>query len=466
MIVLKFGGTSVENAEAIRNVVDIVSKELHRSPLIVVSACAGTTNELIAAVQNAVDGSVARSLKRIEGLRVRHIEIADELLTDDHCHSFQRIIDKDIAELVHLISSIGMLREASGRTIDYILSFGERWSSRLLTLALVDGRFRVRLVPATSVLITNDEYGRAFPLIKETTDRARTLLLPHLQRNNIVVTQGFVGSTMDGSVTTIGRGGSDYSASLFSAVLDAEETQIWTDVDGILSADPAIVSGTILLNDIPFDLVTELAHYGAKVIHPRTVLPTMKKRIPVRILNSRNPQASGTSVSYTFPATEQLRERRLSSVDSIACKNSIALVSVRNVQGFPPSEFFRDVVESFTRSGCRIESIVNSETGVLAVLDAMPAESAIVRSLEPMGEVIYRNHKSIISIVGSNLRSNESLRWNIQSALADAGIRIHSSFDGVTNHCLAYVVEETAADEVVRLLHHRFIELRDNTALN
>ena len=452
MIVLKFGGTSVQDAESFRNVIGIVSREQTRQPVVVVSACAGVTNTLLEILDAAIQGDRERAFATLKFVAERHSGTAGELLTAKSHRAYWKDFCEDVARLESFITSISLVKEASKRTHDYVLSFGERWSARLLTLALREVRLRAEFVDATTVLKTNDDHTRANPLLHETDQNARTMILPALERGSIVVTQGFIGSTLAGAITTVGRGGSDYSAAILGSVLDAEEIQIWSNVDGILTADPAVVPGAALLEGVSYVQATELAHYGAKVIHPRTFLPAVGKSIPFRILNSKNTSSGGT---YVTPSHQPGRR----SIQSIASKRNLILLAVHNTTGLSLPDFLQSILRSLSHFRRRVEFLVQSEVGVSLLLESGEDNEALLDELAGYGTATLAGRKAIICLVGENLRNHGGLHTRVFAALGRCGVTSSLNYNGVTEHSVAFVVDDHAVDRAVVALHDEFFDV-------
>ena len=296
MIIMKFGGTSVEDAQAMRNVAEIVERHLDRKPVVVASACAGVTNALLSLARGALDGGRGRSLEQVEQLRNRHQQIARDLVGGEALVTIQSQIEAMLDELRDLVKSIAILGELTNRSLDTFASFGERLSTLLLCNAMKQRGMSAVLVNAQEVMITNADFTRAVPVFEEIDRRAPRMIGDAVRAGHVVVTQGFLGATASGVPTTIGRGGSDYSAAIFGAALDAEEIQIWTDVDGMMTSDPSKIKGAQLIKEMTFREAAELAYFGAKVLHPSTITPAVQKNIPVRILNARRPFVEGTVI--------------------------------------------------------------------------------------------------------------------------------------------------------------------------
>ena len=326
MIVMKFGGTSVEDSHAMRNVASIVRQNLVRRPLVVASACAGVTNALIALARSAREAGKEKALDRLEELRLRHRKIAHDLFAGEVLFTVQSQVDALLDELRDLVKSIAILGELTDRSLDTFAGFGERLSTLLLYHHMKQEGMPCVLVNAQDVMITNADYTKAAPLFTEINRRVREIIAPRLESGQVVVTQGFIGATSERIPTTIGRGGSDYSAAIFGAALDAEEIQIWTDVDGVMTSDPSVIPEARVIEEMTFREAAELAYFGAKVLHPATILPAVQKNIPVRVLNSKRPEVPGTVI---VAGGGENSDR---VVKSIAYKEGITLITITSTR--------------------------------------------------------------------------------------------------------------------------------------
>ncbi|MFN0156957.1 MAG: aspartate kinase [Bacteroidota bacterium] len=296
MIVMKFGGTSVQDARAMKNVGEIISQRSHQPLVVVSSACAGVTNALLNLAAGVRDGHTTQSLEAVELLRQRHRKIAHELLTGEILLTVQSQVDAMMDELGDIVRSIAILGELTNRSLDTFASFGEKLSTLLLSHHLHQIGVNAVLLNAQEFIITNNDFTQAIPLFDEIDKKVNDIVVPKLTSGHVVVTQGFLGATASGIPTTIGRGGSDYSAAIIGAALNADEIQIWTDVDGVMTCDPSVIPEAKLVDEMTFREAAELAYFGAKVLHPSTILPAIKKNIPVRVLNSGKPAGMGTVV--------------------------------------------------------------------------------------------------------------------------------------------------------------------------
>jgi len=394
VIVVKFGGTSVGDAEAISRVADIVRGRLDRRPIVVVSAMAGTTNELLSLAEQASRGHLIGALRAVEGLRERHLAAAEALLGDGNDTDVAGELSATFDELASLGEALSTLGHITPRSLDTIGAMGEQLSSPLVAAALAQRGLPVDLVDARQVVITDDTFTRAEPLPDVIAERARTTLLPLVRAQRIPVLGGFIGATIQGVTTTLGRGGSDYSASLIGAALRADAIEIWTDVDGMLTADPRVVTGARLIQRIRFDEASELASFGAKVLHPSTIAPAVQLGIPVYVFNSRNPAGTGTEITFDAPRC---------AVRAIAGKTGIAVVKVRSPRMLMAHGFLRTVFEIFAKHRASIDVVATSEVSVSVTVDEATALDNILSELSALGDVSIERNRGIVALVGAGL---------------------------------------------------------------
>ena len=316
MIVMKFGGTSVADQAAIGRLMSIVRASRQasiqpeatdwRGPVVVVSALGGATDKFLAAAEDAGQGNAAAALENLRALRARHLDVAGVIGTSEERPDVDAFITEQFDELERLVGALGVLREVTPRWLDTIAAAGEILSSRIVAAALTANGLAASWVDARRVIVTGDEHTAAPPLMKETGVALSAVVDPILAARRVAVMGGFVGANKGGVTTTLGRGGSDYSAAIVGACLGASEIQIWTDVDGMLTADPRIIKDVQVVPHISFGEASELAYFGAKVLHPATILPAVAQNIPVRILNSRRPQdAKGTLITRERPSSDR-----------------------------------------------------------------------------------------------------------------------------------------------------------------
>lgn len=455
MLVMKFGGTSVEDATALHKVVEIVVAQRHRVPLVVLSACAGVTNALIDAGRKAAAGKSDEALAVFASLQLRHNRIADELL-GAQSNRAKESFETDFDFLRRLVFGLSIVNELTPRALDQIVAHGERWSSSLLALALEARGIPVTLVDARTVMITGNEFTKATPLFDIIDEKAQQIVLPLLNEGNVVVTQGFIGSTRDGSTTTIGRGGSDYSAAIFGAALHAEEIQIWTDVDGILTADPSIIADARRIKEMTFNEAAELAYFGARVLHPATILPAVQKNIPVRVLNSRRPDGEGTLI------TQHAVLRPDCVVKSVAYKEGITVIGIQSTRMLMAHGFLARVFDVFERYKKSIDVVVTSEVGISLTVDDSSRLDEIVRDLSEFADVSVEKEKAVCCVVGERMKSTKGIAARVFRALAEAQVNIELISQGGSEINLTFVVDEANIAPAVRALHREFFPAEES----
>ena len=452
MIVMKFGGTSVEDAAAVGRVVSIVAEQSGRPPLVVLSACAGVTNDLIRAAGAVEAGNRTESLEIHEKLLRRHRTLAASLLRGDELQEAESRISRLFAELKNYIDGISLLGELTDRTLDAFTGYGERLSSLIVSGAMREAGLDAVLVDAGEVMITDEHFGSALPLVDLVAERAHAVIRPHLARGRTVVTQGFIGATRAGTSTTIGRGGSDYSAAIFGSVLGAEEIQIWTDVDGMMSADPRMIPGARLLKTLSFNEASELAYFGAKVLHPKTILPAVDKNIPVRILNSQKPHVSGTMIVNQAGQADGTAQQ----VKSIACKTGIVVIQINSSRMLMAHGFLARLFGVFAEHKKSVDVVATSEVSVSLTVDTEENLGPLLRELETIADIQIRRGKAIICAVGDAMRNTPGIAARIFSSLAAAGVNIEMISEGASEINLTVVVDERDAAAAVRALHDEF----------
>ncbi|HLG14055.1 MAG TPA: lysine-sensitive aspartokinase 3 [Blastocatellia bacterium] len=460
MIVMKFGGTSVQDAAAINRVAGIVASRQSRGPVVVVSAMARVTDGLLLLARAATERRLSEALALITELRGRHLSVALELLnpaassaTDPFSlESVERSIAEQFAELEGLARSIAMLGELTPRSQDAIVSFGERLSSSLVAAAFRAHGIKSELVDSRSFIITDDHFTSASPRLAETYQRARAALLPIVESGGVPIAQGFIGSTAEGVTTTIGRGGSDYSAALIGAALEAEAIEIWTDVDGLMTADPRVAPDARRIRVISFAEASELSYFGAKVLHPSTVLPAIERRIPVHIFNTNNPSCEGTLI---------VAEPRPSSnpIKSIAFKRGVTIVNVASTRMLQAHGFLRAIFEVFDRNQTSVDVVTTSEVSVSITLDSDERLEAIKRDLGGIGEVTVEPTKAIVCVVGDNLKFTPGVAARLFRSIEETNINMISQ--GASEINLTFVIDESEVEPVVRSLHAEFFSEAD-----
>ncbi|MBM3760881.1 MAG: lysine-sensitive aspartokinase 3 [Acidobacteria bacterium] len=430
MIVMKFGGTSVESAAAIEHVAQIVNERKAQRPIVVVSAMGKTTNRLLEAARLAVGGKREEALEKVASLREYHHAEADD-------YGAATLIDQHFDELSELVRGLAILGELTPRSIDAISSFGERISSRIVALVL-----GAKHIDSRTVIVTDDRHTMAAPLYAETYRR-----LKDAPWGDITVMGGFIAATMDGVTSTLGRGGSDFTASIVGAGVDADEIQIWTDVDGMLTCDPTVVKGGRRVKSLSFAEAAELAYFGAKVLHPSTVAPAIEKNIPVLILNSRRSHVAGTRITAEGPVTKDVAK-------SIACKKTITLVNIQSTRMLMAHGFLRRIFEIFDRHQTPVDMIATSEVSVSLTIDNTDHLDAIAEELREFSQVDIEQDKAVVCLVGDNIRWQSGVAHRVFRALESVNVRMISQGASLRN--LGLVVAQADLVQAVSLLHQEF----------
>ena len=381
MIVMKFGGTSVEDSGAIVRLIEIVKSELGRRPIVVVSACAGVTNQLLKLATLSSEGKKDEANELITAIRLRHEKLVDELIKSELPRNYLKgKISVYAHELRNLSQAISVLGEVSGSIRNAIASYGERLSSIIIAQAMEERSLKAVLVDAREYMITTEAYTGAVPIFEKVEERTRKTILPFVNDGYVVVTQGFIGASEKGVMTTIGRGGSDYSAAIIGALLDAREIQIWTDVDGVLTANPSIVPEARRIKKMSFNEASELAYFGAKVLHPMTILPAIEKNIPVYVRNSRNPSYRGTLISRRENHEECV-------VKSIAYKERVTLLNLISSRMFMAHDFLEAVFAVFNKYKTIAHAVATSEVSVSVAIDDTSSLDEMKKEFAEFAEV-------------------------------------------------------------------------------
>ena len=450
MIIMKFGGTSVEDGRAMKNVMEIVSAERQRKPVVVLSAIGGATNILLRSAQKAVDGDLDKAHTELNALLERHVSLLENVI--DSRSDVQQLIltiRRRFDELKTLCQGIAILGELTNRSLDAVASVGEQLSTMIFARAMAEQAHSVELVDARTFMITDEQYASAAPLFDRTAQEAAIRILPFIETEKIVVTQGFIGSTVKGVTTTLGRGGSDYSAAILGAALGAQEIQIWTDVDGVLTADPRIAPAAKKLKVISFREASELAYFGAKVLHPSTILPAVEKNIPVIVLNSKRPQSSGTRIVADPPKSKV-------AVKSIASKKGITVINIQSSRMLMAYGFLSSIFSVFQRHQTSVDLVSTSEVAVSLTIDNTSRLEQIVADLRGFAEVHVFEKKAIVCVVGEQMRSTAGVADRVFRALNDIPVTMISQ--GASDINMSLVIDEDALVPSVQQLHKEFFE--------
>jgi aspartate kinase len=448
MIVMKFGGTSVESAAAIEKIAGIVrAARLSRKPVVVVSAMGKTTNKLLAIAGEALAGNREEALEALAELRQFHLAEGRKLASTDRAADVEGSVEGLFGELEDLVKGVAVMGELTPRATDAISSYGERLSSEIVAIAFDSLGIPSQHVDARDVIVTDTRHTQAAPLLSSTYSRLSSTIPPAIAQNKVVVMGGFIGATEEGVTSTLGRGGSDFTAAIVGAGIGAEEIQIWTDVDGMLTADPTVMQGGFRVKTISFAEAAELAYFGAKVLHPSTVVPAIDKNIPVRILNSRRPEVEGTLIVRETVHCANVAK-------SIACKKKITLVNIVSTRMLMAHGFLRRIFEVFDRYETSVDMVATSEVSVSLTIDNTSRLKDISRELRQFSEVTIEEEQAIVCLVGDNIRFTPGVASRTFEALRDINVRMISQGASLLN--LSVVVAQGDLKGTVERLHAEF----------
>ena len=456
--VLKFGGTSVADADAIRRLIDIVRGAAGRSgcaPVVVVSAMSGITDQLLALTAGAQRGDSSAAMPGVDAIARRHEQAVGELVPPARQAALLQELEGHLADLRAVLGAVATLREASPRSMDVIAAAGELLSSRLVAAALEHAGIPAAWVDARQAIVTNGEHTAAAPLMRETEAAIARTVRPHLDAGRAVVMGGFVGATPQGVTTTLGRGGSDFSAAIVGAAIESPEVQIWTDVDGMLTADPRVFDSPQLVPRLSFGEAFELAYFGAKVLHPNTILPAVQKNIPVRILNSRRPAGTGTVISAEA-------ERRGAPLAAIACKRRQTVVDITSTRMLMAHGFLRRLFEVFERHRTSIDVVTTSEVSVSVTIDDDRKLDEIVPALREFADVAIERDMAILCAVGDALSADPRLAVRALTALDAFPLRMVSQAASRRN--LTVVLRDSDLPAATARLHEALFTAQPSLA--
>lgn len=451
---MKFGGTSVEGATAFKNAAGIVFDRQALRPVVVVSAMSGFTDALLESFKQTLAGE-ADAAASLEKHFDRHRRVVEALLRNENVR-MNALIDQSGDEIRGLLSTVAEEIRAEGGDRkrrkffeDAVVSFGERMSAALLAAVLSENGVGSRAVDARECITTDDDHGCATPLMAETFGNTRSKLQPLVKSGCVPVLGGFIGSTIDGATTTLGRGGSDYTAALVGAALDANEIQIWTDVPGVLTADPRLVAHARTVPHLSFEEAAELAYFGAKVLHPKTLHPAIERGIPVRICNSRAQEGGSTIVVGESKKSPQ-------TVKAIAHKTGVTTVQVTSTRMLGAYGFLRALFEVFAEHKTAVDVVTTSEVSVSLSLDDTTSLAEIVAKLETLGSVTIEEKRAILCVVGEGLRTTPGIAARIFSTISEINVSLISQ--GASRINLTFAVAEDRVRETVVRLHQEFFE--------
>jgi aspartate kinase len=450
VVVQKFGGTSVADPEAIQRLIQIVRTARSRDgrgPAVVVSAMSGVTDALLGVAAAAGGGRLEDALTRLDQLRERHIAAAQTLAPKESKGALGQQIDQQFDDLTALARALAVLREVSPRTLDVVAAAGELLSSRIVTAALAGADIPSEWVDARRAIITTADHTRALPLATETDAALRATVLAVVDAGRVPVLGGFVASTIDGHTTTLGRGGSDYSGAIVGAGIGAREIQIWTDVDGMLTADPRVIAAPKLVPQLSFAEAAELAYFGAKVLHPSTILPAVERNIPVRILNSRKADGPGTTITADPPPGA-------TPLTALACKRDVTVVDITSSRMLMAYGFLRRVFEVFERYTTAVDVVTTSEVTVSVTVDDRRHLEPIVEELSEFSQVAVEHEMALLCAVGDRLRNEPAIAARAVGVLEEVPLRMISQAASRRN--ITVILRQADLPHAMNRLHEEF----------
>jgi len=407
----------------------------------------GVTDALLGIAAAAGGGRLEDALTRLDQLRERHVAAARSLAPEQAKGVLGRQIDEQFDDLVALARALAVLREVSPRTLDVVASAGEILSSRIVAAALADAGVHSEWVDARRAIITNGDHTRAVPLATETEAALRASVLAAVDAGRVPVLGGFVGSTVDGHTTTLGRGGSDYSGAIVGAGIGAREIQIWTDVDGMLTADPRVIAAPRLVPHLSFAEAAELAYFGAKVLHPSTIVPAVERNIPVRILNSRKADGTGTTITAEPPpATTPLT--------ALACKRDVTVIDITSSRMLMAYGFLRRVFEVFERYTTAVDVVTTSEVTVSVTVDDRRHLEPIVEELSEFSQVSVDHEMALLCAVGDRLRNEPAIAARAVGVLEEVPLRMISQAASRRN--ITVILRQADLLHAMNRLHEEF----------
>jgi aspartate kinase len=453
-VVMKFGGSSVVDATAIRRVIGLVAAERERGhhPVVVVSALGGVTDRLLGLADAARKGHTAEVEEGVAELLARHLAEVRQLGADRENPALVPALETQFAHLHSLLQAVEDCRAADARALDAIAASGELLSSHLVAAGMAAAALPAVWVDARDVVLTDDRHTSAAPRVDDIAEASHAKLDPLIAAGSVPVLGGFIGRAPDGSTTTLGRGGSDYSAALVGAGLGAAEIQIWTDVDGMLTADPRIVNDAEVVPHLSFAEAAELAYFGAKVLHPSTIFPAVARNIPVRILNSHRPEAKGTLITADPPPGHR-------SFAALACKRGITILDITSTRMLMAHGFLRKVFEVFETYETAVDVVTTSEVSVSVTIDDNRRGPDIVAALLQFADVTVEEQMALLAIVGERLTTHSALAARVVGALTEFPLRMVSQAASRRN--VTIVLPEASLAAAMRHLHRQLFAIHE-----
>jgi len=461
MITMKFGGTSVGDIQRLQEVASIVRTYLPERPIVVASAMAGVTNTLLETAQLALERGTDRVKKNVETLKEKHLNVANTLLKDAVRH--RELIQRQSAlidELANLYRGVSLLKELSVRSIDAIASFGEILSCLQLAAILKDNGVNAEFVDARTIIRTDNHFGEAAVDFSVTNEKVKNVLLSLIGKEIVPVITGFIGSTEDGLTTTLGRSGSDYTGSIVGAAMDSKEIWIWTDVDGVMTADPRYVTGAKVLSEISYREAAEMSYFGAKIIHPKTMMPAIEKNIPIRIKNTFNPPHPGTLISQSTNTTDRV-VKNITSIDNL----SLIAIEGNGMVGVPgiSARIFSALAR--VRVNVMMISQASSEHNVCIIVPQKDCGKAVkeLRSefdadlaKKIVDDIAVQENVSIVAVVGEGMKGKRGIAGKTFTAIANADVNIVAIAQGSSELNISLVVEQSEVRKAVQAIHDAF----------
>ena len=445
-VVMKFGGSSVADATAVRRVIRLVAAERDRGhqPVVVVSALGGVTDRLLGLAEAARKGQIADVDAGIALLLERHLREAAALTADRPDPALVPALESHFGHLRSILQAVEDIRAADARALDAIAAAGELLSSHMVASGMAAAGLPAVWVDARDVIRTDDRHTSAAPLVDEIAAASRATIEPLVAAGSIPVLGGFIGRAPDGSTTTLGRGGSDYSAALVGAGIGAAEIQIWTDVDGMLTADPRIVNDAEVVPHLSFAEAAELAYFGAKVLHPSTIFPAVARNIPVRILNSHRPEGTGTLITADPPTGDR-------PFAALACKRGITILDITSTRMLMAYGFLRKVFEVFETFETPVDVVTTSEVSVSVTIDDNRRGPDIVAALLQFADVTVEEQMAILAVVGDRLTTHSALAARVVGGLTAFPLRMVSQAASRRN--VTIVLPEASLGSAMMHLH-------------
>ncbi|HET9088415.1 MAG TPA: lysine-sensitive aspartokinase 3 [Acidobacteriaceae bacterium] len=446
---MKFGGTSVESPSAVGRTAEIVEGRRARgmAPVVVVSAMAKVTDQLLAAAAAAERGDRTGALAISSRLRNRHLDAASALLSGAPVASVQAWMEEQFQSLDDLLRGLAAVQELTPRTTDLVASYGERLSSRMIGEFYAQCGLNGAYIDARTCILTDAQHGKATPNEDKIEIQLRQNVTPLVQQGRIPVLGGFIGATEAGVTTTLGRGGSDYTGALVGRGLNAHAIEIWTDVNGIMTTDPRVCPDALRVKTISFEEAAELAYFGAKVLHPATILPAVQKNIPVWVLNSKDPANHGTQITAVAAHSR-------TPFKSIAIKRRLTIIDVVASRMLMTHGYLRAIFEVFDRHKCAVDMVSTSEVSVSLTVDSNERLPAIAADLSQLADVKYEGQKALVCLVGGNIRGQHGIAAQVFSAIRHVNVRMISQ--GASEINMSFMIEEEDVEEAVRALHEHF----------